>query len=100
MLHALYENGQMRPQDVETHIRDEIEREAGKIAEVTKKVKQTYKSVRFFHLHLICFVLYFSLVLRFCIDREPGHRGRHALGGRRRDAHRVRYLYTHRVVVD
>lgn len=43
MLHALHENGQMQPQDLETHIKDEIEREGVKIAELSRKVRQAYK---------------------------------------------------------
>jgi transcriptional activator SPT7 len=43
VLHALHENGQMQPQDLETHIKDEIEREGVKIAELSRKVRQAYK---------------------------------------------------------
>jgi transcriptional activator SPT7 len=45
MLHALFENGSVRPQDLESHIKDEIEREGVKVAEMTRKVKQAYHEV-------------------------------------------------------
>lgn len=45
MLHALFENGHIRPHDLETHIKDEIEREGAKIAEMTRRVKQAYTEV-------------------------------------------------------
>lgn len=73
VLHALYENGQIRTQDLETHIRDEIEREASKVAEMTKKVKQAYQDVNStspLPLGPIHFADH--------IDCQPRHRGRHA----------------------
>lgn len=45
MLHALFENGLVRPHDLESHIKDEIEREGAKVAEMTRKVKQAYNEV-------------------------------------------------------
>jgi transcriptional activator SPT7 len=45
ILHALHENGQVRTADLEAHIKDDIEREGGKIAEMTRKVKQSFKEV-------------------------------------------------------
>lgn len=45
MLHALFENGSVRPSDLESHIKDEIEREGVKVAEMTRKVKQAYNEV-------------------------------------------------------
>lgn len=45
VLHALHENGQVRTADLEAHIKDDIEREGGKIAEMTRKVKQSFKEV-------------------------------------------------------
>jgi transcriptional activator SPT7 len=45
MLHVLFENGLVRPHDLESHIKDEIEREGAKVAEMTRKVKQAYNEV-------------------------------------------------------
>jgi hypothetical protein len=45
VLHTLHENGQIETQDLEAHIKDDIEREGGKIAEMTRKVRQAYKEV-------------------------------------------------------
>jgi transcriptional activator SPT7 len=45
MLHALFENGSVRPSDIESHIKDEVEREGAKVAEMTRKVKQAYSEV-------------------------------------------------------
>lgn len=45
VLHALHESGQIQLQDLEAHIKDDIEREGGKITEMTRKVKQAYKEV-------------------------------------------------------
>ena len=45
VLHALHENGQVETQDLEAHIKDDIEREGGKIAEMTRKVKQAFREV-------------------------------------------------------
>ncbi|ORX39969.1 hypothetical protein BD324DRAFT_648586 [Kockovaella imperatae] len=44
-LHVLHENGQIQLQDLEAHIKDDIEREGVKVAEMTRKVKQGYKDV-------------------------------------------------------
>jgi transcriptional activator SPT7 len=52
VLHALHESGQIQLQDLEAHIKDDIEREGGKIAEMTRKVKQAYKEVVSAHLDL------------------------------------------------
>jgi cell division protein ZapA (FtsZ GTPase activity inhibitor) len=43
MLHALHENG--RNTDLEAHIRDDIEREGQRMAEMERKVKQAYEAV-------------------------------------------------------
>ena len=45
VLHALKENGQVQPSDIETHIKDDIEREGGKISEMTRRIRQAYKEV-------------------------------------------------------
>ncbi len=45
VLHALHENGQIQPSDLEAHIKDDIEREGGKISEMTRKIRQAYKEV-------------------------------------------------------
>lgn len=45
VLHALHENGQVETSDLEAHIKDDIEREGVKIAEMTRKVRQAYKEV-------------------------------------------------------
>ncbi len=45
ILHALHENGQVQPADLEGHIKDDIEREGGKISEMTRKIRQAYKEV-------------------------------------------------------
>ena len=45
VLHGLYENGQIRIQDLEAHIKDDLEREGGKISEMARKVRQAFKEV-------------------------------------------------------
>lgn len=45
VLHALYENGQIGPADLETHIKDDVEREEVKIAEMSRRMRQAYKEV-------------------------------------------------------
>ena len=44
-LHVLHQNGQIQLQDLEAHIKDDVEREGTKIAELTRKVKQGYRDV-------------------------------------------------------
>ena len=41
----MHESGQIQLQDLEAHIKDDVEREGGKITEMTRKVKQAYKEV-------------------------------------------------------
>lgn len=53
ILHALHESGQIQLQDLEAHIKDDIEREGGKITEMTRKVKQAYKEVVSFRIYII-----------------------------------------------
>ena len=45
VLHALKENGQVQPSDIEAYIKDDIERESGKISEMTRRIRQAYKEV-------------------------------------------------------
>lgn len=45
ILHSLFENGLVRPQHLEAHIKDEIERESVKVSEVKRKIAQAYKEV-------------------------------------------------------
>lgn len=45
MLHALHENGQVELQDLETHIKDDIERDSAKVSEMARKVRQAYKEL-------------------------------------------------------
>ena len=45
ILHAVFENGLIRPHDLESHIKDEIEREGAKVTEMARKVKQAYVEV-------------------------------------------------------
>lgn len=45
MLHALHENGHIQLQDLEAHIKDDIERDSAKIAEMARKVRQSYKEL-------------------------------------------------------
>jgi hypothetical protein len=45
ILHALHENGQIQTHDLEEHIKDDIEREGSKIAEMARKMRQGYKEV-------------------------------------------------------
>ena len=45
MLHALHENGEISPSSLEAHVKDDIERESVKIAEMTRKIRQSYKEV-------------------------------------------------------
>lgn len=44
-MHALFENGQLGPADLETHIKDEVEREETKISEMSRRTRQAYKEV-------------------------------------------------------
>lgn len=45
ILHALYENGQAAPVDLETHIMDEIEREEAKVNDINRKMKTAYQEL-------------------------------------------------------
>lgn len=45
ILHALYENGGLAPADIEAHIKDDIEKEGAKLADMDKKVTQAYMDV-------------------------------------------------------
>lgn len=45
VLHALHENGQIELQDLESHIKDDIGRETSKVAEMQRKVRQSYKEL-------------------------------------------------------
>jgi hypothetical protein len=45
VLHALYENGQLGPADIESHIKDDIEKEELRVAEMARKMRQAYKEV-------------------------------------------------------
>ncbi|OXG85835.1 transcriptional activator SPT7 [Cryptococcus neoformans Gb118] len=45
ILHALHENGQVEPRDLEAHLKDDIEREDFKIAEMQRKMRQTFNEV-------------------------------------------------------
>ena len=45
VLHALYENGGLGPAAIESHIKDEIEREDTKIGEMARRMRQAYKEV-------------------------------------------------------
>ena len=41
----LHENGQVELQDLEAHIKDDIERESAKAAEMQRKVRAAYKEM-------------------------------------------------------
>ncbi|WWC89960.1 uncharacterized protein L201_004889 [Kwoniella dendrophila CBS 6074] len=45
ILHALHENGQIETQDLEAHLKDEIERESVKVTEMQRKIRQAFKEV-------------------------------------------------------
>ncbi|WVQ71731.1 hypothetical protein IAR50_001272 [Cryptococcus sp. DSM 104548] len=45
ILHALHENGQVQTRDIETHIKDDIQREDVKIKEMHKKMRQAFYEV-------------------------------------------------------
>ncbi|KIR39329.1 transcriptional activator SPT7 [Cryptococcus deuterogattii 99/473] len=45
ILHVLHENGQVEPKDLEAHIKNDIEREDVKIAEMQRKMRQTFYEV-------------------------------------------------------
>jgi len=45
ILHALYENGGLAPSDIESHIKDDIEKEGVKLVEMDKKMGQAYKDI-------------------------------------------------------
>jgi len=45
IIHALHENGRVRPADLETHIRDDIENQGAKISDMARKVRQAYREV-------------------------------------------------------
>jgi len=45
ILHALYENGQLAPADIEAHIKDEVEKESVKLTDMDKKMRQAYKDI-------------------------------------------------------
>jgi hypothetical protein len=45
ILHALYENGGLAPSDIESHIKDDIEKEGIKLVDMDKKMGQAYKDV-------------------------------------------------------
>jgi transcriptional activator SPT7 len=45
ILHALYENGNLAPGDIEAHIKDDIENQGVKLADAARKMKQAYKDI-------------------------------------------------------
>jgi hypothetical protein len=45
ILHALYENGGLAPSDIESHIKDDIEKEGIKLVDMEKKMGQAYKDI-------------------------------------------------------
>ncbi|KAK8869732.1 hypothetical protein IAR55_000300 [Kwoniella newhampshirensis] len=45
ILHALHENGQVETQHLESHLKDEIERESVKVAEMQRKIRLAFKEV-------------------------------------------------------
>ncbi|WWD15998.1 hypothetical protein CI109_100422 [Kwoniella shandongensis] len=45
VLHAMHENGQLETQHLESHLKDEIERESAKVAEMQRKIRQAFKEV-------------------------------------------------------
>ncbi|OCF45433.1 hypothetical protein I317_00679 [Kwoniella heveanensis CBS 569] len=45
VLHALHQNGQVQTQDLETYLKDDIEREETKVAEMQRKIRQAFKEV-------------------------------------------------------
>lgn len=45
VLHALHANGGMELQDLETHIKDDIERDCAKASEMQRKVRAAYKEL-------------------------------------------------------
>ncbi|WVQ98831.1 hypothetical protein IAU59_005962 [Kwoniella sp. CBS 9459] len=45
VLHALHQNGQIQTQDLETYLKDDIEREETKVAEMQRKIRQAFKEV-------------------------------------------------------
>jgi hypothetical protein len=46
ILHTLHEHGQLRTQDLESHIKDEIEKENVKLCDYSKRLQQAYEDVR------------------------------------------------------
>ncbi|WRT67212.1 uncharacterized protein IL334_004178 [Kwoniella shivajii] len=45
ILHALHENGQIETQDLEAHLKDDIERENVKVTDMQRKIRQAFKEV-------------------------------------------------------
>lgn len=45
VLHALYENGQLAPADIEAHIKDDIEKEEARVTEMARKMRQAYREI-------------------------------------------------------
>ncbi|KAK6902974.1 hypothetical protein L486_06429 [Kwoniella mangroviensis CBS 10435] len=45
ILHALHENGQIETQDLEAHMKDDIERESVKVGDMQRKIRQAFKEV-------------------------------------------------------
>ena len=45
ILHTLHENGRTRTMDLETHLKDEVEKEQVKLSELARKVRQAYDEV-------------------------------------------------------
>ncbi|WVQ87371.1 hypothetical protein IAS59_001095 [Cryptococcus gattii] len=45
ILHVLHENGQVEPKDLEAHLKNDIEREDVKIAEMQRKMRQTFHEI-------------------------------------------------------
>ncbi|WVO13938.1 hypothetical protein L204_101563 [Cryptococcus depauperatus] len=45
ILHALHENGQVKPSDLESHLKDEIQREDVRIAEMQRKMRQVFHEI-------------------------------------------------------
>ncbi|WVQ78346.1 hypothetical protein IAT38_000431 [Cryptococcus sp. DSM 104549] len=45
ILHALHEQGQVEPRDLEAHLKDDIQRENVRVAEMQRKMRQAFKEI-------------------------------------------------------
>nr|XP_019042309.1 hypothetical protein I302_08911 [Kwoniella bestiolae CBS 10118]OCF21239.1 hypothetical protein I302_08911 [Kwoniella bestiolae CBS 10118] len=45
ILHALHENGEIQTEDLEAHMKDDIERESVKVGDMQRKIRQAFKEV-------------------------------------------------------